>query len=172
MRAAAAKVWVEFGVWLALAIVGFILSYEFADELGAYRWGPASWPRAMISLLVLSAVLNCATSLRALPRSSPSIEPTNRVPMTARLRVLGLFALALAYVFLLPRTGFYLATPVFLLAYLYLLGERRWGVLIFATALIYFSVNLIFTVLFYVALPVGVWPGFYDIGNGLLSILR
>ena len=155
-----------------LGMICFVLTFEFAGEPSAYRWGPASWPRAMILLLLLSAVLHCTTSLLALRRRSTSNEEPNRITAIGRSPLLGLFAIPLVYVVLLPRAGFYLTTPVFLLAYLYYLGERRWGVLAFVTALIYLPINLIFTVFFYVALPVGVWPGFYDLGNWLLSILR
>jgi hypothetical protein len=38
--------------------------------------------------------------------------------------------------------------------------------------IITFLINLIFAKLFYVALPVGNWPGFYDINNWLLTAIR
>ena len=79
------------------------------------------------------------------------------------------FGLPLLFVFLLPRTGFYLTTPFFLLAYLMLLGERRPLVLIGVTLLIYVLINLIFTSLLFVALPTGTWPGFYDFSNWFLA---
>jgi hypothetical protein len=75
-------------------------------------------------------------------------------------------------VFLLRRTGFYLTTPVFLAAYLYLLGERNAVRIVLVTAIIYVLMNAIFTTIFYVPLPVGNWPVFYDINTWLLESYR
>ena len=85
------------------------------------------------------------------------------------LKLAAAFGLPLLFVFLLPKTGFYLTTPFFLLAYLILLGERRPLVLIGVTLLIYVLINLIFTSLLFVALPTGTWPGFYDFSNWFLA---
>ncbi|MGI9435081.1 MAG: tripartite tricarboxylate transporter TctB family protein, partial [Geminicoccaceae bacterium] len=85
---------------------------------------------------------------------------------------LGLFLIPLVYAWLLPRTGFYLTTPLFLITYLLYVGERRWLVILGATIVIFAVVNLIFTKLFYVALPVGNWPGFYDVNNWFLTVIR
>jgi hypothetical protein len=72
----------------------------------------------------------------------------------------------------MPRTGFYVTTPLFLIAYLYLLGERRWRYLVGVALFIYGLMVLIFTTVFYVALPVGNWPVFYDINNWLVQAYR
>jgi hypothetical protein len=55
---------------------------------------------------------------------------------------------------------------------MYLLGERRAIHLVGTTLLIYFLCILIFTVLLYVPLPVGNWPGFYEINNAFLSLIK
>ena len=52
------------------------------------------------------------------------------------------------------------------------MGERRPGFLIGVPLLIFVLINLVFTVLFFVALPTGTWPGFYDVSNWLLVTLR
>ncbi|MEM9442992.1 MAG: tripartite tricarboxylate transporter TctB family protein, partial [Pseudomonadota bacterium] len=82
------------------------------------------------------------------------------------------FVIPLIYAWLLPRTGFYLTTPVFLIVFLLYVGERRWYVVVLTTAIITALVFLIFAKLFYVALPVGNWPGFYDVNNWLLVTIR
>lgn len=84
----------------------------------------------------------------------------------------GIFVMPLVYVALLPFMGFYVATPLFLVALLLYLGERRPGFLIGVPLLIFVLINLVFTVLFFVALPTGTWPGFYDVSNWLLVTLR
>ncbi len=65
-----------------------------------------------------------------------------------------------------------MTTPLFLIAYLLYVGERRVGVILATAAIISVVINLIFTKLFYVALPVGNWPGFYDVNNLLLTVIR
>ncbi len=44
--------------------------------------------------------------------------------------------------------------------------------LLIVPLLIYLIINLAFTRLFYVALPTGIWPGFYDFSNWFLSVVR
>jgi hypothetical protein len=39
--------------WLALALFFYILTFGFADEVGSFAWGAASWPRGVILLLLL-----------------------------------------------------------------------------------------------------------------------
>lgn len=159
----------ELAFWLVLALIAFGLSFQFSDEPGTYQWGAASWPRAVILLMIIAALINTWQSRRARPAAVTCDETDEG---GAVLSYLGLFLIPLVYAWLLPRTGFYLTTPVFLAAYLLYVGERRWPVIILATVIIFLVINLIFTKLFYVALPVGNWPGFYDVNNWLLTVIR
>lgn len=161
-----AKIWLELALWLILAIAAYALTFEFDDEIGTYEWGAASWPRAIIGLLTIAAVVHCLMRLRS-PVAVAARETT-----AFKLADVGMFAIPLIYVYLMPRTGFYLTTPLFLFAYLFYLGERRWRVLIFVPLLIFALVNLVFSKLFYVALPTGTWPGFYDFSNWFLTLIR
>ena len=88
------------------------------------------------------------------------------------LRLAAALGLPLLYVFLMPWTGFYATTPVFLVAYLYCLGERRPRLLVVVSAVVYGLIILVFGSLFYVALPTGTLPGFYDFSNWLLVLIR
>ena len=51
-------------------------------------------------------------------------------------------------------------------------ASGRWPVILATVVLVTIVINLIFTKLFYVALPVGNWPGFYEINNWLLTVIR
>ncbi len=157
---------VELAFWLTLALIAFGLSFQFSDEVGTYQWGAASWPRAVILLMVIAALIN---TWRARPAAVTFEESDEGGSVLAYL---GLFLIPLVYAWLLPRTGFYLTTPLFLITYLLYVGERRVGVILATTAIIAVVINLIFTKLFYVALPVGNWPGFYDANNWLLTVIR
>lgn len=168
---AALKVWVELFIWLSIAGVAFVLTFEFANQRGSFRWGAAAWPRAVIVLLVAGALLQFAIRVRNLQQVGV-VRPRETLSLADRLRILGVFAIPLLYIWSLPRVGFYMATPVFLVAYLAYLGERRWTRLIGVPLLIYGLINLMFTRLFYVALPTGNWPGFYDFSHWFITLIR
>ncbi|MEM1200574.1 MAG: hypothetical protein AAGI06_14825 [Pseudomonadota bacterium] len=47
---------VEAGLWLLLALVLFIYSFEFNKPIEIYKFGASGWPRAIILLIVLAAL--------------------------------------------------------------------------------------------------------------------
>lgn len=170
----------EGGVWLALAAVAYGLSFQFGEPLAVYRFGAAGWPRALLLLMTIVALCQMAAGLgwfarnHAPPSPAPSAslaEPKRPEARTYVKRV-ATFALPLIYLFLLPRVGYYAVTPFFLTAYMYLLGERRLRHLVGTALLIYALVLLAFTRLFFVPLPTGVWPGFYEFSNRFLSLIQ
>lgn len=161
--------WLELAFWLALALIAFGLSFQFSDEIGTYEWGAASWPRAVILLMALTAVIHAIFRLR---EQRPAAAPDEQAESRNIAASIGLFLIPLVYVWLLPRTGFYLTTPLFLIVFLSYLGERRPMVIAVTTLLITALIFLVFAKLFYVALPVGNWPVFYDINNWLLVAIR
>jgi hypothetical protein len=169
--------WGELAVWLVLAGGAYALSFQFDQRIAEYRFGATGWPRTIIALIVVVALVQFAIRFAGAMRSATPSAPGFwsqffRSGARANIRVALSFGLPILYVLLLPRTGFYLTTPLFLLAYLYLLGERRWRHLVGVALLIYALMVLIFTTVFYVALPVGYWPVFYDINNWLLEAYR
>jgi hypothetical protein len=168
----------EMAIWLGLAATAFALTFEFAGEAGSYRWGAASWPRAIVVAIAAGAVaqfllrLRARARLAARPGASPEPAAAWDADLMTSLSLAAALGLPLLYVLLMPRAGFYATTPPFLAAYLYLLGERRVRFLVGVPLLIYALVMLIFSSLFYVALPTGTWPGFYDFSNWLLVLVR
>ena len=157
---------IELLVWLGLAALAFALTFEFSGEPGTYAWGAASWPRGVILLLALSALL------QYLNRAPAAGVPPDVTRDGSRTRRAGALLLPLAYAFLIPRAGFYATTPVFVALYLLLLGERRAGVLVGVPVLVFALVSLVFVMLFYTALPTGTWPGFYELSNAFLGLIR
>ncbi len=163
------SVLLELGFWLSLAFAAFGLSFQFSDEVGTYRWGAASWPRAVILLMAVTALVHAFVRLQEAKQTDAADDDSAG---RSSLSSLGLFLIPLVYAWLLPHAGFYLITPFFLIALLLNVGERRWSVILLTTLIITFIINLVFAKLFYVALPVGNWPGFYDINNWLLTVIR
>lgn len=169
--------WIELGVWLALAAGAFYLSFSFDQPLDVYRFGAAAWPRALIAALAIGALVQFALTwyarrLMGLTVAHSYWARLKESGLAFSLKVGGTFAIPLLYVYLLPRTGFYVTTPFFLAGYMYLMGERRALHLLGSTVVIYSFSLLIFTTLLFVALPVGNWPGFYDFSNWLLVRIR
>ena len=73
---------------------------------------------------------------------------------------------------LLPRTGYFATTPLFLIAYMLAFREHSVRHMLLTTALLYVGSLAIFSKLLFVPLPTGNWPGFYDFSNWLLKILN
>ncbi len=168
--------WFEVGVWLAVAGVAYGFSLQFDRDIEMYRFGAAGWPRSIILLIVLGAVGQFVQDLRTVPetrtRESGYLDRFSEHGPHFFLRMGLTLVLPIVYAALLQGMGYYFLTPFFLAGYLYLTGERRVTALILVPLLIYSAVTLIFTRLLYVGLPIGYWPGFYDLGNWFVVILR
>ncbi len=168
--------WFEVGVWLAVAGLAYGFSLQFDRDIEMYRFGAAGWPRIIILLIALGAVGQFVQDLRAVPETG--IKETGYFDRFSEhgpsflLRMGLTLALPIVYAALLQGMGYYFLTPFFLAGYLYLTGERRVTALILVPLLIYGTVTFIFTRLLYVGLPTGYWPGFYDLGNWFVVVLR
>ena len=176
----------EAGAWLALAAGMWIYSYRFDGEFPAYLWGPVSWPRAVLAAIVVLALAQLLLRTVLAPRSGNGPVPCEapdegreageerseaRGGADARIRIVATFTLPLLYLFLLPRTGYFATTPLFLMAYMLAFREHSLKYMLATTALLYAGSLAIFSKLLFVPLPTGNWPGFYDFSNWLLVIL-
>jgi len=167
----------EWALWIALAAAGYWLTFEFDEPLDVYRFGASGWPRFLLLCIVVGASLQAIFGFLQIRREAgPAADRRAGAAAAERLRLspmlLGIFSLPLAYLVLMPRVGFFVVTPVFVLAFLWVLQVRRVRLLIGVTAIAYGLVLLIFVRLFYVALPVGNWPVFYDVNNWIVVAVR
>jgi len=174
----------EWGFWVALAAASYWLTFDFDEPLDIYRFGASGWPRFILVCIVVGATSQLILGLQKERREAAGpandsatageaegeAEAPTRRPVSPRL--FGIFVLPLAYLLLLPRTGFFFTTPFFVLAFLWILQVRRPRILIGVTATVYGLVLLVFVRLFYVALPVGNWPVFYDVNNWIVVAVR
>jgi hypothetical protein len=169
---------VEFAIWISVAVGMWIYSYSFDRELSTYAFGPVAWPRAVILLIVVVAILSFLSDRQA-AKETPAItlgdeavateQPMDRA---ARLRLACAILLPLLYVWLLPRAGYFATTPLFIAAYMRVLGMQSWKSIAITTVVAYAILLLLFSKLLYIPLPTGNWPGFYDFSNWLLVWLR
>jgi len=174
----------EWGAWVALAAAGYWLTFDFDEPLDVYRFGASGWPRFILACIAVGATFQLVLGLlkerrgaAAPPAGAAPGEPAEGAAEGVAGRAIsptlaGIFVLPLAYLLLLPRTGFFLTTPFFILAFLWILQVREVRLLIGVTATVYGLVMLIFVRLFYVALPVGNWPVFYDVNNWIVVAVR
>ncbi|MGM0742597.1 MAG: tripartite tricarboxylate transporter TctB family protein [Pseudomonadota bacterium] len=186
------KLTVETMVWIALATGGFVLTFDMSQESSNYRFGAAGWPRFVCVMIFLAAVAqflvrtwhethiakittdpNTHESHHALHDAAHEVNEASNAPTTrGRLKTLAIFLLPLLFVFSLNHIGFFVATPLLVWALLFAMGERRALPLFLIGAGISVGIILFFTSLFYVPLPIGNMPGFYELNSWLVQALR
>jgi len=90
-----------------------------------------------------------------------------------RRNILGaMLTLPLFYAALLEDVGFYALTPLFIVAVMFMMGERKAKPMILVGALIFGLLLLMFVKILYVGLPVGNIHPFYDIGSWVVTVLQ
>ena len=166
--------------WATTAVVAFVFSYEFNGVIPEYRYGATGWPRFLIYAIAVFAFAQTLWSLLELHQKGTvdvckeeHVDATSGVsgPMV-HVKRLANFGLALVYLFLIPKMGFYILTPFFIAGYMMLLGERRWLIVVAATVGFYALAMIVFLKLLFVPFPVGNWPGFYEINTYFVSIFK
>ncbi len=172
----------EWLFWLVLAGTLYALTDNFDEPIAEYRFGASGWPRVLCAAVAFGAtaqLLYKLTRKHAMP-VEPSGQSENQADEAAppvlslgsKLQRAGVFATPFVYLYVMPEIGFYVATPFFILAILLLLEVRSLKALAAVTAVVYGLVLLIFTRLFYVALPVGRIESFYDLNNWIIGLVR
>lgn len=84
----------------------------------------------------------------------------------------GMIALPIMFAAMLQDLGFYALAPFFIMAVMYLMGERRFRRMLVIAAAIYILLLALFVSLLYVGLPTGNISPFYDFGTGMVTILQ
>ena len=167
-------------IWLALGSVAYGLTYRFDNHLENYRYGAASWPRVIILAMVVFALIQAILDLVELRRHRPSgavvtdgaADTTPAISgVTIHLKRLATFGVPLLFLFMIPRMGYYVSAPFFIVVFMLLLGEKRLKHLIGTSLLIYGVTLFIFTKLLFVPLPEGTWPGFYEVSSWIIVLL-
>ncbi len=165
----------EVGFWLTFALGAFALTYQFNLEIEIYEFGAYGWPRGVILCIVIAVLGQVYHDVRFGQAHRAVIGEDEERPQhdaSYILRMLAALGLPLAYALLLQPLGFYALTPLFILAFLYAAGERRWPWLLGVTAFIYGFLLIAFARLLYVGLPTGNVRPFYDFSNWLLVVIR
>ena len=168
---------IETVVWLALALLLFVFSFEFNQDIEIYKFGATGWPRVIILLLVLAAVGNLYYHYRNgehLQENRIGVTVDDETANAERsigsvLRILTILISPFVFAFLLKPVGFYAAAPVFIVLTTMLMGERSPLRIVSMTLLIYLLLLLFFMVLLNANLPQGTVSPFYDISAQILK---
>lgn len=171
LEAAGWRPFAEWAIWVGLAIFAWAQIGFFDRDLPHYRFGTAGWPRLVCLMIIAGATAQLLLRLSKLDAvSGYAADATAR--SFRLLHRLCIFALPLVFLWLTPRIGFYVATPLFTVALLILLEVRRPGPLVGVTAVVWGLVLLIFTRLFFVPLPEGRWDVFYETNIAIVDLVR
>ncbi len=128
--------------------------------LGVYgaKLGPDVWPKLiLVSIMALSAGLAYTTIRDVLKGKIPE---SRKIKFSAdNVRFIAATTLIAAYLGLLPVIGFLVLTPVMMIGFMYLLGERSKAWIFSIPFVLTLGIVLVFTKLMYVPLPRG--TGFF-----------
>lgn len=163
---------VEWAVWLAVAGTFYLQTLRFDEVIASYRLGPATWPRALALCVAVGATGQMLYRLSQAAHPAPETVMREREPWQVWAQRAGIFLLPLIWLWLIPRIGFYVSMPVFVLALMLLLEVRSIRALFSVTAVVCGLVLLIFTRFFYVGLPTGTLDGFYEANNWIIATAR
>jgi putative tricarboxylic transport membrane protein len=118
------------------------------------KLGPDVWPKLiLVSMMALSAGLAYNTIRDVLKGKIPE---SSKIRFSAEnLRFIAATTLIATYLGLLPVIGFLVLTPVMMIAFMYLLGERSKPWIFSIPFVLTLGIVLVFTKLMYVPLPRG-----------------
>lgn len=145
---------------LGTLIVAMLLAVAYLAEAMRYprgtmaQPGPGLFPLAVGALMLIAAL---GTGLEA--RSRKTWEEMDWPRGSDALRVLGVLAVSLGYVLLLPRLGHPVAATLVTLVVLQMMQFRGWVVRLTLSLVIGLGSYYLFAVLLGVPLPTGIWFG-------------
>jgi putative tricarboxylic transport membrane protein len=120
------------------------------------KLGPAYWPKFLLICLMGLSVLVAVDAFRERKKRDSEKEETSKAD-SGKVRFFFATGFIVLYFILMQIFGFIILTPFFMIAFMYLLGERKkiwiFGVPIGMTILIVYA----FTKAMYVPLPRGQW---------------
>lgn len=175
-----ARIWraLPYGAVIAVAAYFYHLAATLDFDRQEGRLGPDAWPKGMLALMMIAAVIGIVRTLSGARIAGPATgdhapiegdeidEPQQK---WLHLPILGGLLLAL-YVPLLEWTGFVIATSTLVAAFLYL-GRYRNHLVIWVTAIAGpLAFFVIFRTVAYISLPLGEGP-FLDFSVFLMQIL-
>jgi putative tricarboxylic transport membrane protein len=169
---------------LPYAVVGagavylFYLAANFEYHARPGTLGPDFWPMAILALTIAVCLWQITRILwlGAATREAEGVleeitvsETAAPAPRHPRLLLAGM-GVTFAYVALVQKLGFFIATVVYLAGFIAIGGYRRWGVIAAVSVIGALALMFIFMKLVYVSLPLGATP-FNEVTFVLMRIM-
>ena len=146
------------GLTLAgLGIAATIGSLLIGEGLGSGSWGPRMVPLLAAATVLAAGLAEMATAARVAPAIAEGTAPPTDADAGDRRLAFGLFAVALAYAWLMGRIGYMASTALAAPAAFALYGLRRPAVLLAAAILCPLVLHLVFFRLLAAFPPRGRW---------------
>jgi len=164
---------IEALAWIIGAGIFWYLSTAFNEPLPNYKLGPVFWPRVVLVLIVISAVVLLVSALLYEPDKVATGETVVEKLSShkERVRMALIFSVPVLYVYGMHKLGFLLITPFFLIIYMYIFGVRKVKTLLLVGLGVYAFLVLVFVKLIFTPLPQGVGV-FYTINGYLLGLIQ
>jgi len=131
-------------------------SFQERTTLQDAQMGPAFWPRFLLGCLILLSGIVSVGMIRRIAKEKAWGESLMTMDR-GKVRFFAAIGLCVAYLILLPVLGFIAITPVFMIAFMVLLGEKSKGWILGVSIAMTGIIVVMFTKAMYVPLPRGVW---------------
>ena len=131
-------------------------SFGANTVMQAAQMGPAFWPRVILGAIILLTGIISIETIRKIIKEKAWNESLMTMDR-GKLRFFAAISLGVAYLTLLPILGFIAITPIFMIAFMLLLGEKSKGWIIGVPIVMTAVIVIMFTKAMYVPLPRGVW---------------
>ncbi|MCE5283906.1 MAG: tripartite tricarboxylate transporter TctB family protein [Deltaproteobacteria bacterium] len=131
-------------------------SFSEASVLQGGQMGPSFWPQFILGCLILLSGIVSVGTIRKIVKEKAWGESFMTMDR-GKVRFFVAIGLGVAYFFLLPVVGFIAITPLFMIAFMVLLGEKSKGWIIGVSIAMTAIIVILFTKAMYVPLPRGEW---------------
>lgn len=164
----------EWLLWIAIAAVAISMTGNFNQEIQLYRFGADGWPIVICIGIMIGATGQLANRFLNgdFRNARVGLAGTGGQAGTGMIVRVAIFVLPFLFLFLATRIGAYIATPLFVMALLYLLDVRSPVAAVSVTAIITALLLLVFTRFFFVALPTGRIHFFYEMNVAIIEFAR
>ena len=139
----------------ALFLYWVTLGFSGASVMQGGQMGPSFWPRFLLGAILLFSGVVSLGIIRKIAKEKAWGESLMTLDR-GKVRFFVAIGLSVAYLILLPVLGFIAITPVFMIAFMVLLGEKSWGWIIGVSMAMTAIIVILFTKAMYVPLPRGV----------------
>lgn len=171
------RLFAETAGWIVLVVGMWLYSGSYDRPMFGTDISIVLWPRLLLVLIVIAALMHGLeryNQLRAAQRSqhdtdvSPPID--GEQGQSARLGISIL--VCAAYVFLLPKLGFFVTTPFLVTGFMIVFREYRWQHLLITSFVLVAAISVLFTRFLFVPLPTGNVEGFYEFNTAIVETIR